>query len=171
MAQLRGLVKVGKTQEIFNMLTLKRTTSDDKDFLWLIKQLDHELRVRYGELQTIYDQYDKVNNLNTVVIVYNDMNPAGCGCFKKYNNVTIELKRMFVSAERRGMGIGALLVHELEKWAAELNYNFIVLETGIKQPEAIHLYQKLGYTKIPNYDQYKDMNTSVCFKKNIIKTE
>jgi hypothetical protein len=45
-----------------------------------------------------------------------------------------------------------------------------ILETGIKQPEAIALYQKSGYTIIPNYGQYTDVATSVCMKKLIGKS-
>jgi GNAT superfamily N-acetyltransferase len=53
----------------------------------------------------------------------------------------------------------------LELWAAELGYTAYVLETGRKQPEAIRIYQKAGYTVIPNYGQYKNVENSVCMTK------
>jgi hypothetical protein len=33
--------------------------------------------------------------------------------------------------------------------------------------DAVGLYQKLGYAIIPNYDQYENVETSVCFEKNL----
>ena len=58
-------------------------------------------------------------------------------------------------------------MQELEKWAAELGDESCVLETGKKQPEAIRLYEKSGYHLIPNYGQYADVATSVCFRKEL----
>ncbi len=167
MEQLSGLVKDGRTQVIFSMLTIKRTDTNDIDFQWLVKQLDKELSNRYGEIQLIYDQYDQVKNLETVVVAYAGETPVGCGCFKNFDSDTAELKRMYVADEWRSKGIGAFLVNELEKWAKELKFSYIVLETGTGQPEAIRLYTKLGYKKIPNYEQYSGMDTSICFKKEI----
>jgi GNAT superfamily N-acetyltransferase len=72
---------------------------------------------------------------------------------------------MFVSAVNRGKGIGAAIIKELESWAKELNFEFMVLETAIGQPEAIHLYRKHGFTDIPRYGQYVDKGKSICMKK------
>jgi hypothetical protein len=57
----------------------------------------------------------------------------------------------------------------LEIWSGELSYSRCVLETGKKQPEAIALYQKSAYRKIPNYGQYADVENSVCFEKKLVK--
>ncbi|WP_462219775.1 GNAT family N-acetyltransferase, partial [Ferruginibacter sp.] len=84
---------------------IKRTTSNDKDFQWLIKQLDHELWNELQEDQAQYDQYNKVPDLNTVVVVYVNDQPAASGCFKQYNTDTVEIKRMFVVKEHRGKGL------------------------------------------------------------------
>jgi hypothetical protein len=56
-------------------------------------------------------------------------------------------------------------LNELEKWAMELNNKKCVLETGYRQPEAIALYKKNGYTQTPNYGQYVGMDNSLCFEK------
>jgi GNAT superfamily N-acetyltransferase len=74
---------------------------------------------------------------------------------------------MYVLPEYRGMGIAQSVLQELEKWAAELGYQYCVLETGMKQPEAIRLYEKSGYHQIPNYGQYENVATSVCFRKEL----
>ena len=91
--------------------------------------------------------------------------PVGCGCFKKFNNSTVEIKRMFVPLSFRGKGISKKLLIELEQWAKEKGFSGFVLETGKKQHEAIGLYTKLGYQQIENYGQYVDMPNSVCFRK------
>ncbi len=150
------------------MITLKRTNSEDKDFHELVKLLDKDLLDRYGALQDYYSRFNSIKNLLTVVIAYDDNKPVGCGCFKKFDNGSVEVKRMYVNPVQRGKGIGAAILAELEKWAAELKVAAIVLETGNNQPEAVHLYEKMGYIIIPNYGQYSGMETSICMKKELI---
>jgi GNAT superfamily N-acetyltransferase len=72
---------------------------------------------------------------------------------------------MFVSTSGRGRGIATGILTELEKWAHELSFGKCILETGKKQPEAIGLYKKNGYTLIPNYGQYEGIENSLCFEK------
>ncbi|MBL8183523.1 MAG: GNAT family N-acetyltransferase, partial [Blastocatellia bacterium] len=74
----------------------------------------------------------------------------------------------FTIPDHRGKGIAAMVLDELEKWALELSCTRCVLETGKKQPEAIRLYTKCGYSLIPNYGQYAEMENSVCFAKEIV---
>lgn len=150
-------------------LKLRRTSSDDKDFHYLVEKLDKDLHDRYGALQDFYNRFNSIKNLPTVVIAYCDDKAVGCGCFKHYDEESVEIKRMYVSDEQRGKGIGAAILRELEKWAAELKVSSLVLETGNNQPEAVHLYKKLGYQVIPNYGQYSAMEeTSICMKKEVI---
>ena len=149
------------------MISIKRTNSNDPGFASLVTQLDNDLFNRYGTAQLEYQPYNIIENLQTVVIAYSENEPVGCGCFKKLETDTVEVKRMYVMPEQRGKGIGLLLMKELEKWAGESGFASIVLETGSGQPEAIHLYKKQGYSIIPNYGQYSGMKESICMKKNI----
>lgn len=150
------------------MASIKRTDSSDKDFHKLVERLDKDLLERYNELQLFYRQFNKIENISTVLVAYEEGLPVGCGCFKPFDEESVEVKRMYVSDEHRGKGIGAAILSELEKWAAELNYKYIVLETGNKQPEAITLYKKSGYLIIPNYGQYaRKEDTSICMRKGI----
>ena len=150
------------------MLTLKRTDSNDKDFHWVVEKLNRYLDVLYGGLQDYYSQFNKIDNIPNVVIAYLNDEPVGCGCFKKFDEQSAEVKRMFAREDARGRGVGAAVLTELEKWAAELGYTAMVLEHGDKQPEASKLYQRQGYTVIPNYGQYIGMEeTSICRKKSI----
>lgn len=147
--------------------TIVRTESNDTDFPYLVALLNRELRERYGALQSVYDQYNHIINLATVVIAYRDDKPAGCGCFKKFDSNTVEIKRMFVKPEERKQGIASGILNELEVWAKEDGYAYAVLETANKQPESIALYQKSGYEVIPNYGQYIGMENSICMRKEL----
>jgi GNAT superfamily N-acetyltransferase len=148
------------------MLTTKRTDSRNKDFHFLVDKLNQYLLVQYGALQDFYSQFNKIDNIPNVVIAFLDGEPTGCGCFKYFDEQTAEVKRMFVREEARGKGIGAAVLAELEKWAAELGYIAMVLEHGNRQPEASKLYERQGYVITRNYGQYIGMEaTSICRKK------
>jgi putative acetyltransferase len=146
---------------------LKRTDSNDSDFLQLVALLDAHLKFRDGDDHAFYAQYNKMINIPNVIVFYADDIAAGCGAFKKFDNSTVEIKRMFVLPHFRGKGIAGKILKELEVWAAAEGNKTAVLETGIKQPEAIRLYEKSGYNRIHNYGQYANVATSVCMSKNL----
>jgi putative acetyltransferase len=150
------------------MFELARTSSENPDFLKLVKELDKELWERNPNRQSEYVEFNNIDNLQTVVIAYSEGKPVGCGCFKEYDSKTAEIKRMFVPEIYRGKGISKLILAELERWAVELGYKSAVLETGRPHSEAIALYQKAGYIQIENYGQYRNMPNSMCFKKNLL---
>jgi GNAT superfamily N-acetyltransferase len=149
------------------MLTLIRTNSDNTDFRKLVKQLDIELAERDGEDHSFYKQFNKIDSIKYAVIAYDNDVPVACGALKEHSSNAMEVKRMYTVEPYRGKGIAAKILKELEKWALELSYEKCVLETGKRQPEAIALYKKSGYTAIPNYGQYADVENSVCFEKII----
>ena len=150
------------------MFELKRTNNEDPDFIYLVPLLDKDLRNRYQDLQDQYDQHNVLVNVDTVVIAYVDGKPAGCGCFKQFDDVSVEMKRMYVKPEYRRQGISSAILNELEAWARESGYTEAVLETGDRQDEAIALYKKQGYQSIPNYPPYEEMETSICMKKWLV---
>ncbi len=149
------------------MFDLIRTNSDNFDFRELVSLLDADLQIRDGAEHSFYAQFNKVDKIRHVVIAYAGGEAVGCGAIKEYAEGVAEIKRMFVRPENRGRGIAGQILAELETWAKELNYSECILETGIKQPEAIRLYQKSGYEKIPSYGQYLNVANSVCMKKLI----
>ncbi len=76
---------------------------------------------------------------------------------------------MFTSEMQRSKGFATIVLKELENWSTELGFKNCVLETGIRQTEAVKLYEKCGYVKIPNYGQYEGIVDSICFKKEFNK--
>jgi len=148
-------------------LKIKRTNSADPDFQKLVAHLDHELWNELQEDQTTYDQYNKVPDLQTVLVLYINDQPAASGCFKKYDDDTVEIKRMFVEKEFRGKGLSHIVLKELEGWAVELGFKYAILETSIHFKVAQTLYKNAGYEVIDNYDQYAGLEESVCMKKKL----
>jgi putative acetyltransferase len=151
------------------MFELKRTNNQNPDFLYLIPLLDKDLRSRYQALQDTYDQHNVIVNVDTVVIAYEDGQAVGCGCFKQFDESSVEMKRMYVEPAYRRKGISSAILNELEDWAAESGFTIAVLETGDRQDEAIALYKKQGYSIIPNYPPYEGMATSICMQKSLIQ--
>ena len=142
-----------------------KTTSENPDFVNLIAALDKSLWERYPELKSDYWGNNILEINPNVVILYLEDKAVACGCFKKYDKNTIEIKRMFVSPEVRGMGLAQTILRELEGWAHDLGYSFSVLETLYKQKEAIALYQKTGYDIVDNYEPYVGLENSICMRK------
>ena len=149
------------------MIHLQRTNSDNKDFQNLVRQLDAELKTRDGEEHSFFAQFNKIDNIRYVIVAYENNVPVGCGSIKGYSEKVMEIKRMFVAKEKRGRGIASLVLQGLEKWCKELNIDKCILETGERQPEAIKLYKKNNYKVIPNFGQYANVLSSVCFEKGL----
>lgn len=149
------------------MIKISRTDSTNLDFIELVKHLDADLAERDGKDHSFFAQFNKIDKIKHVIIAYEEDQPVGCGAIKEYAPNIMEVKRMYTLPQSRGKGIASKVLIELEKWAAELSYKKCILETGRKQPEAIGLYKKNGYSLISNYGQYAEVESSVCFEKDI----
>lgn len=149
------------------MLTLVRTDSGNPHFIELVKQLDADLAEKDGADHTFYSQYNTIAAIRHVVVAYQHNTPVSCGAIKEFDPSTMEVKRMFTLPAYRGKGIAGSILNALENWAKELSYKKCILETGKRQPDAISLYKKNGYSSIPNYGQYAGVDNSVCFEKKL----
>lgn len=148
-------------------IKLIRTNSANEDFRELVTALDKDLKIRDGEEHDFYQQFNKIVNINHVVVAYDNDTAVGCGAIKVFSSDSMEVKRMYVPPQKRGAGIASMVLTELEKWAGEMGIKKCVLETGKKQPEAIALYTRNGYKIIPNFGQYENVENSLCFEKEI----
>jgi GNAT superfamily N-acetyltransferase len=150
------------------MTVFIRTNAENPDFQNLVSLLDEDLRIRDGDEHAFYARFNTISSIRNAVVCYVDDKAIGCGAFKKFDDEKAEIKRMFVLPEYRGHGIGLNILKELELWAASLHYTTCILETGKKQREAISLYQKAGYTMMPNYGQYQHIENSICLMKPLL---
>ena len=148
----------------FNII---RVDNGNRDFQKLIVSLDEDLTRRYGPIQKHFAQFNKVDCIQDVVVVYAEGTPVGCGAFKPYDTETVEFKRIFVSAEYRRQGLAGMILRELEMMATAKGFRSAILETGVLQPEAIQLYRKAGFEIIPNYEPYTESTNSVCMRKRL----
>ncbi|MFL5800169.1 MAG: GNAT family N-acetyltransferase [Roseiflexaceae bacterium] len=92
--------------------------------------------------------------------------PAGCGGIKLFGTAYGELKRMYVRPQFRGRGFGKMLVDHLAVYARTQGVLLLRLETGIHQPEAIGLYERMGFQRIPPFEDYKEDPLSLCYERH-----
>ena len=149
------------------MVRIVRSDSGNEDFVALVRRLDADLALRDGEDHSFYAQFNTIGAIKYALVAYDGKTPVGCGAIKHFDKKSMEVKRMYTLPEFRGKGIASVILGELENWAQELNYEACVLETGLRQPEAIALYEKNGYVAIENYGQYKGVSNSRCFEKKL----
>lgn len=149
-------------------LIFKKSSSNNKYFKELVVRLDQDLALRDGDEHDFYHQYNGIDQLDYVIVVYLDDIAIGCGAIKPYSIDTAEVKRMYVRDNFRGKRIATMLLKELEYWAVDLHFVKLILETGTRNPEAMAVYRRCGYIRRENYDQYANIETSVCFEKVLV---
>lgn len=150
------------------MVQFEKTNPKHPEFIRLIRALDADLAIRDGNEKDFHAQYNKTDSIKHAVVAFENEKTLGCGAIRHFDKKTIEIKRMYVTPESRGKGIATQILSNLEDWARSLGYLYAVLETGEKYPEAISLYTKNGYERIPNYGQYEHIISSRCFKKQLV---
>jgi putative acetyltransferase len=153
--------------EINKYLILKEVSNTNNDFINLVNELNKDLAIRNGAKNDFFVSYNGLDNLTYILVAYWNNKPVGCGAFKVYDAQCVEIKRMYLLPEYRGMGIASVILNQLEQHAKKLDFVYCILETGKQMPEAIGLYKKSNYSLIPNYEPYVNVEESVCFKKKI----
>ncbi|WP_029291731.1 GNAT family N-acetyltransferase [Cellulomonas sp. HZM] len=79
-----------------------------------------------------------------------------------------ELKKLYVEADARGAGVSKRLLDAAEAHARELGYERLVLQTGMRQPEAVGLYTVTGWRPIVPFPPYDDDVRSLVFGKELV---
>ena len=101
------------------------------------------------------------------LVGYIEGQAVATGGLRRHADGELEIKRMFVTPEFRGRGLSRVMLAALEDRARSLGASRIVLETGLKQPEAISLYESSGYSRIPGFGHYAEAPLSVSFEKKL----
>lgn len=150
-------------------MKFQRTDGKNKDFIENCRLLDMDLDRRVGKKieRDKYKKYNQLDEIKEAIVVYEGKRVIGGGAIRRYDDETIELKRVFVHTEYQGRGIGSRLVSLLIEWAAELGYRRMILETGELLAESCAVYKKLGFKVIPNYGPYVNMEESLCMAKDL----
>jgi putative acetyltransferase len=129
----------------------------------LVAALRAELDARYPE--EIDFEHPTVKEVARFLLATVDGTPVGCCAVQPLDDGDSELKRMYVPPELRGRGIAGRLMVEAESLAKRLGRTRIKLETGVRQPEAIAVYERAGFHPIPNYPPYDRWQLSRCYAK------
>jgi len=134
----------------------------------LIARLDVELAAIYPEEGANHFRLDpaEVAPGRGGFFVARANEPLGCGAIRLLDDGRAEIKRMFVLPAARGRGVGRAILTALLDEARALGAASVVLETGLRQREAIALYERAGFTRIPPWGEYiASAATSVCMMK------
>jgi GNAT superfamily N-acetyltransferase len=138
------------------VIEARRIPAASPDALALVRAMVGELTVAYGPLTERQTPSATPDDLSPpggcFVALYEDGHPVAGGGVKRLDPEIGEIKRMFVVPERRGAGLGRVLLSALEQAARDLGYARVRLDTGALQPGAEYLYRSSGYTAIGNYN-------------------
>lgn len=137
----------------------------------LIAELSAELAGRYpgmygGAGAGNFKPGDVLVSRAAFVVAWQGDEAVGCGALRPMDDTDVgEVKRMYVRPAVRGKGISRVILSALEERARGFGYHKLRLETGLRQQEAIGLYEASGYQRIACYGLYVDEPLSVCFEK------
>ena len=111
---------------------------------------------------------DPLGVFATIVAVDADSSPIGHAAVRDLRG-DWEVKRVIVAADQRGRGVGRALMARLEEIARAAGVPRLILQTGNRQPDAIALYERIGFTRIPIYEPYVEtIPFSLCFEKVLV---
>jgi GNAT superfamily N-acetyltransferase len=136
----------------------------------LIGALNAELSRRYPEEGATHfrlDSEEVAEGQGAFLVAWRGENPVGCGAVRRIGEWSGELKRMYVCPEERGRGVGRALLAALEAEARALGLTRLVLETGVRQAEAIALYRGAGFSDSASFGEYVNSPLSVCMVKDL----
>ena len=131
-------------------------------------QMDAELAPRYADLRAQRGPRRAVDpsSVRVTYVAYDGERPVGTAALRLAHGKH-EVKRVFVAATHRRLGLAARLLGALETWALDAGVRRIVLQTGIRQPDAVALYQREGWQPIEPFGEYAGDTISLCFSKEL----
>lgn len=147
-------------------MQIRFETPDQADVRTLIAELDAYLYSLYPADNVYALDIASLLAPNVLFAVVRDAAglPAGC-CAVVVTADLGEVKRMYVRPGARGQGLARRLLATLEAKAVEHGCRRLLLETGPAQPEALALYERLGYVRRGPFGDYPDDPLSVFYEK------
>jgi GNAT superfamily N-acetyltransferase len=157
---------------------IERVPWDDARAIRLREVMDEDMHERYGraigeEPAEVTAERDRIlgvhpeDVISSVLALDDDWTPIGHIAAKRFGP-DVEVKRLIVLDAARGRGAATALLAECEAIGREAGAARLVLQTGDRQPEAVALYEKTGWTRIPIYGEYAaTMPFSICFAKDL----
>jgi GNAT superfamily N-acetyltransferase len=148
-------------------IEIRPTRFDDPVARRIVADALADLAARYGGSgdDTPVDGAEFEGPDGGFLVAWVDGVPAGCGGWRTRpgDAVVAEIKRMYTAPAYRGRGVASAVLRAIEESARGAGRRRLVLETGRRQPEAIALYEKVGYQRIANFGYYRDYPDCVSF--------
>lgn len=151
------------------MIEYKWTDGNDKDFLHFYEITEDYYTKMAGGLSKRqgFIPYNLSSLIPDVLIAYDDGIAVACAGLKGYSDDDVEIKRVWVDPDHRGLRIATSMMEMLEKKASEDGYKRMILQTRPVMEDAVSLYLKLGYEFIDNYPPYDKLEGAICLAKVI----
>lgn len=134
----------------------------------LLRGLAEEYQTRYGGgagEMSAYSLSDFEPPDGCFLVLEVDGRTVAGGAFRRLDESTAEVKRMWTHAAYRRRGLARRVLNLLEAEAAARGYRRLRLETGLAQPEAVALYAATGWTTCEGYGRHRDSPRAVFFEK------
>lgn len=157
-------------------LTVLRLPMRDPRVRPLLDELAVEYNTRYGDLFSREGAAEELNRYPAeefeaphgalIIIQENGVSVAG-GAFRRYDQHTAELKRIWTHSSHRRRGLARLVLAELENEARRRGYRKLYLTTGPRQPEAKNLYLATGYTALFDLAADPEVIKHLAFSKDL----
>jgi GNAT superfamily N-acetyltransferase len=129
----------------------------------------------YADRLAVFPEIARLVGVEQKTIVYTgvaitvERRPVGHVALRR-TGADLELKRMYVAPRYRGVGVGKALLDAAEAAASRLGGRRVILQTGDRQPDAIRLYERAGYVRIPVFPPYEEVAFSHCLGKELATT-
>jgi putative acetyltransferase len=141
-------------------ILIERVESITNDVRSLIFELDGELAVAYPPEQlhglTLRSLFEP--HVQFFIARIND-EAMGCGGLAFFDGFA-EVKRMYVRKAARGAGVAQAVLAHLEGVARAAGVRVLRLETGVRQPAAMRLYEAAGFKPRSAFPPYTEMAPS-----------
>ena len=148
------------------MTTIEPRSWDDPVGADLRKRQELEILDRYDGEDTEPGVHPSAADVAVFLIAFDDAGtPLGCGALRQLDDVSAEVKRMYVEPQARGTGVATAVLRALEQAAVDRGWTTVRLETGPGQPDAIRFYEREGYVPIPLYGDYVGSELSLCYER------
>jgi GNAT superfamily N-acetyltransferase len=149
-------------------LDLREEPFDGPSAQLLTALVQQEYVIRYGGPDTTpVDINEFTPPRGRFLVGYLDVEPVVMGGIRLLDADTAEIKRMYVATFFRGRGFARVVLQRLEELAAEMGATRIILETGLRQPEAMELYASSGYESIEGFGHYRGEPLSASYGKTL----
>ena len=161
----------------FSSFTFENVSWDDHRAARLRSVMDAEMSVRYANhtpepepaevtaRRTASLAVDPADVRAVVLVLDDDGTPIAHAALRELRG-DWEVKRVIVSDAHRGRGIARALMNHLESLARAAGVSRLILQTGDRQPDAVAVYERVGYSPIPIYEPYVEtIPNSLCFEQ------